>query len=78
MREVLGEIDALDVPEQLVFNKIDAATPETLLRLRALDRTRCSCRRAPGSGLDELRASHRRAAAAPGDRLTALVPYTAG
>ena len=36
VREVLADIDALGVPEQLVFNKVDAAEPEVLLRLRRL------------------------------------------
>ena len=36
VREVLADIDALHVAEQLVFNKVDAADSETLLRLRAL------------------------------------------
>src|SRR4051794_17847215 len=36
VREVLADVDALGVPERLVFNKVDAATAETLLRLRAL------------------------------------------
>src|SRR5215211_4331058 len=36
VREVLGEIDALHVPELLVVNKCDVAAPETLTRLRRL------------------------------------------
>jgi GTP-binding protein HflX len=36
VREVLSEIDALGVPEQLVFNKVDAADEDMLLRLRHL------------------------------------------
>ncbi len=59
VREVLGEIDALGVPEQLVFNKIDAADAETLLRLRHL---------APGRGVrvGTHRRGHRQAARAGG------------
>src|SRR3954471_14254252 len=36
VREVLADIDALNVPEQIVFNKADAADAETQLRLRSL------------------------------------------
>ena len=36
VREVLADIDALDVPEQIIFNKVDAADAETQLRLRSL------------------------------------------
>src|SRR5207245_2785440 len=52
VREVLADVDALGVPEQLVFNKIDAATPEALLRLRPLAPTArsVSARTAPSAG----------------------------
>src|SRR5881227_1896746 len=33
VREVFSDIDALGVPERLVFNKVDVADPEMLLRL---------------------------------------------
>src|SRR5436305_12813989 len=36
VREVLADIDALAVPEQLVFNKVDAADADLLLRLKRL------------------------------------------
>ncbi len=78
MREVLADIDALDVPEQLVFNKIDAASAETLLRLRALAPDAVFVSARTGAGLDELRALHRAPAAAPESRSTVLVPYTRG
>jgi GTPase len=78
VREVLGEIDALGVPEQLVFNKIDAATPEALLRLRgtAPDALFVSAR--TGRGLDELRTRIEERLPRPAIEITVLVPYTRG
>src|SRR6202012_5740616 len=32
VREVLADIDALGVPEQIVFNKIDVADPDQLMQ----------------------------------------------
>ncbi len=78
VHEVLGEIEAQDVPEQIVFNKVDAATPETLLRLRALvpDAVNVSAR--TGEGLAELRAVIEARLPRPDIEITALVPYTRG
>jgi GTP-binding protein HflX len=78
VREVFGEIDALGVPEQLVFNKIDAATPETLLRLRALDPTALFVSARSGRGIDELRARIDERLPHPEVDVTALIPYTRG
>src|ERR1700760_3039459 len=56
VRIVLGEIDALAVPEQLVFNKVDAADPEILARLRRLDPDALFVSAHTGDGLAALRA----------------------
>ncbi|HEY8301980.1 MAG TPA: GTPase HflX [Jatrophihabitans sp.] len=78
VREVLAEIDALDVPEQLVFNKIDAADAETLLRLRHLapDALFVSARTA--DGIDKLRARVEDLLPRPAVEVDLLVPYTRG
>jgi GTPase len=78
VREVLSDIDALGVPELLVFNKVDAADPETLLRLRALapDARFVSAR--TGQGIDELRAEVESRLPRPSIEITALLPYTRG
>ena len=68
VREVLADIDALDVPEQLVFNKVDAADAETLLRLRRLAPDALFVSARTGAGIDELRGLHRGAAASSGRR----------
>jgi GTP-binding protein HflX len=78
VREVFGEIDALGVPELLVLNKVDAATPEVLSRL---------CRVAPdavfvsartGAGLDHLLAAIEHRLPRPSVEVRVLVPYDRG
>lgn len=78
VREVFGEIDALAVPELLVFNKVDAADAETLLRLRALapDAEFVSAR--TGEGIEALQAVVEARLPRPDIEVTVLVPYTRG
>jgi GTP-binding protein HflX len=78
VHEVFTDIDALGVPEQLVFNKVDAAEPEVLLRLRALapDATFVSAR--TGAGIEELRALVEDQLPRPDIDITVLLPYTRG
>ena len=78
VRDVLTEIDARTVPELMVVNKVDAADPVTIARLRHLlpDAVFVSAR--TGEGVEELR--ERIAAALPDPAVTVrvLVPFTAG
>jgi GTPase len=78
VRVVLGEIDALSIPEQLVFNKIDAADPEVLARLRRLDPDALFVSAHTGEGLDRLRAAIDARLPHPDVELTVLLPYTRG
>jgi GTPase len=78
VRDVLGEIDALGVPEQLVFNKVDAAEPEALLRLRHLAPDAVFVSARTGAGLDELRARIEQRLPRPDVELNVLVPYDRG
>jgi GTPase len=78
VREVLSDIDALGVPELLVFNKVDAAEPETLLRLRALAPDAMFVSARTGQGIDELRADVESRLPRPNIEITALLPYTRG
>ncbi len=55
VRAVLGDIDALSVPEQLVFNKVDAADAAMVLRLRRLAPDAVFVSALTGDGIDELR-----------------------
>jgi GTP-binding protein HflX len=78
VHEVLSDLGALDVPEQLVFNKVDAASPEVLLRLRRLAPDALFVSARSGDGLDELRAVIDRRLPRPDIEITVLVPYTRG
>jgi GTPase len=78
VREVLADIDALHVPEQLVFNKIDAADAETLLRLRHLVPDALFVSARTGEGVDKLRARIDDLLPRPDVEVDVLVPYTRG
>jgi GTP-binding protein HflX len=78
VREVFGEIDALHVPEQLVFNKVDGADPEMVLRLKRLAPDGVFVSARLGTGMDELRAEIERRLPSPDVEVVALVPYTRG
>jgi GTPase len=78
VREVLGEIDALHVPELVVVNKCDAATPETLARLRRVlpDAVVVSAR--TGQGIDQLAAAIEARLPRLSVEVHVLVPYERG
>src|SRR6185437_6733135 len=78
VREVLADIDALDVPEQIVFNKADAADPETQLRLRSLVPNALFVSARTGAGLAELIATIEAGLPRPDRSVRALIPYTRG
>lgn len=78
VRQVLSEIDGFDVPEIVVFNKADLATPETLARLRSqVDRSVVVSART-GEGIEELRHVIAGALPAPDIEVEATIPYTRG
>jgi GTP-binding protein HflX len=78
VHEVLADIDALSVPEQVVFNKIDAAEPEVLIRLRGLVPDALFVSARTGSGIDELRQRIEDRLPRPAIEVRVLVPYTRG
>ena len=78
VREVLTEVDAAAVPEQLVFNKIDAADPDMLSRLRRMAPAAIFVSAQDGTGIDELRELISSRLPAPEVAVTALIPYSRG
>ncbi|MDT4937891.1 MAG: GTPase [Pseudonocardiales bacterium] len=78
VREVLADIDALHVPEQLVFNKVDTADPEMLVRLRRLAPDAVFVSALTGRGVDELRELIEARLPSPDVEVTVLLPYTRG
>ena len=78
VREVLADIDALSVPEQLVFNKVDAADQDLLLRLRRLAPEALFVSAQTGEGIDKLQAVIDDRLPRPDVDVTVLVPYARG
>ena len=78
VREVLAEVGADTLPEQLVVNKIDAADEETLLRLKRTwpDAVFCSAR--TGRGIEDVRATTEARLPRPAVELSVLIPYDRG
>ncbi len=54
VHDVFAEIDAAGIPEVIVVNKVDAAAPEALLRLRSLVPDALFVSARTGQGLEEL------------------------
>jgi GTP-binding protein HflX len=78
VHEVLADIDALGVPEQLVFNKPDAADADMLIRLRRLFPEALFVSAVTGDGLDKLQAVVDDRLPRPDVEVTVLVPYERG
>ena len=76
VRTVLGEIGALDVPEQLVFNKIDRVSPDALHPLRTLAPDAIFVSARTGAGLEELQARIEDRLPRPGVDVRVLLPYS--
>jgi GTPase len=78
VHEVLGQIDARSVPEQLVFNKVDAADSETLARLRRLDPDALFVSARTGAGIEHLQELIDTRLPRPDVEVSVLLPYTRG
>jgi GTPase len=78
VREVLADVNALGVAEQLVFNKVDAADQDLLLRLRRLAPDALFVSARTGEGLDKLQAVIDDRLPRPDLEVTVLVPYARG
>ena len=78
VREVLAEVGAHDIPELLVVNKIDAASEETLLRLKRVwpDAVFVSAR--TGAGITDLHLAIEAHLPRPAVEMRVLVPYDRG
>jgi GTP-binding protein HflX len=78
VREVFGEVGALDVPELVVVNKADVADDATLARLRRDEPGCCVVSVRTGEGLEALRERMAGMLPRPDVEMTLLVPFTAG
>ncbi|MBA3797580.1 MAG: GTPase HflX [Geodermatophilaceae bacterium] len=78
VHEVLGEIDALDVPEIIVVNKTDAMTQEEVTRLRGTLQDALWVSARTGDGMDILRDRLALALPRPEVAVDVLLPYDRG
>jgi GTP-binding protein HflX len=78
VREVLAEIGADKVPELVVINKVDAADPMVVSRLRAREPHSVVVSARTGEGIKEALAAVEADLPHPGVRFEALLPYERG
>ncbi|WP_405060400.1 GTPase HflX [Kribbella sp. NBC_01505] len=78
VREVLGEINALDVPEIIVINKADAADPLVLATILTREPRAVVVSAKTGEGMDKLRDILEGALPQPHISLDLLLPYDRG
>ncbi len=78
VREVLAEVDALDVREIVVINKADAADPLVVQRLLAREPHAVVCSARTGAGIEDLRKAIEGDLPSPSVMVDVLVPYGRG
>jgi GTP-binding protein HflX len=78
VREVLGEIDALNVPELVIVNKVDAAEPDVVARLLRREKAAIAVSAWSGEGIDELLDVLADRLPRPDVEVDVLVPYSRG
>ncbi len=78
VRDVIGEIDARDIPEIVVFNKADLIDDDQRLVLRGLEPDAIFVSARTGEGIDELERRIGELLPAPELEVTLLVPYDRG
>ncbi|KXK61167.1 ATP-binding protein [Micromonospora rosaria] len=78
VRAVIRDVDAGDVPELVVVNKADAATPAALAALAEAEPRHVVVSARTGQGIDTLREAVGAALPHPEVQVDVLIPYTAG
>ena len=78
VRDVIGEVGASDIPELIVFNKIDLADETMRLALRGLEPTSIFVSARSGEGVEELQDLLARLIPEPNVKVTVVVPYSRG
>ena len=78
VRQVIAEVGARDVPEQVVFNKADLADEATRLVLRGMEPTALFVSARTGEGMDRLLATIGALLPQPRHEVTALIPFDEG
>ena len=78
VRQVISEVGARDVPEQVVFNKADLADEATRLVLRGMEPTALFVSARTGEGVDRLLATIAAQLPVPRHEVTVLIPFDEG
>ena len=78
VRTVLGEVDALNIPEIIVLNKADVADPFVIERVRNRESNSIVVSAHTGEGIEELLELISTSIPRPGVQMEILIPYTRG
>ena len=78
VRQVIAEVGARDVPEQVVFNKADLADEATRMVLRGMEPTALFVSARSGEGLDRLLQTIGAILPLPRHEVTVLIPFDKG
>lgn len=78
VRQVISEVGARDVPEQVVFNKADLADEATRLVLRGMEPTALFVSARTGEGIERLLATIAAELPVPRHEVTVLIPFDEG
>ncbi len=78
VRQVIAEVGARDVPEQVVFNKADLADEATRLVLRGMEPTALFVSARSGEGVDRLLETIGAILPLPRHEVTVLIPFDKG
>jgi GTPase len=78
VRQVVADLDARDVPELVVFNKVDLADADTRLLLRGLEPTAVFVSARTGEGIERLKETIAALLPLPQHEVTAVVPFDRG
>ncbi|MGY5763827.1 GTPase HflX [Brachybacterium sp. DNPG3] len=78
VRTVLGELEGFDVPEIVVLNKADLASPETIARIRSQVEESAVVSARSGQGIEELRELIAERLPRPDVEVDLVVPYSRG
>jgi GTP-binding protein HflX len=78
VRNVIGEVGARDIPELIVFNKIDLADDTQRMALRGMEPNSIAVSARTGEGMAELMDRIAKLLPEPNVEIAALIPYDRG
>jgi len=78
VRKVIAEVDAGNIPELIVFNKIDLVDDGMRMALRGMEPNSIGVSARTGEGMEELRDLIAKQIPEPNVRISVLIPYSRG